>query len=196
MPIDSAWIFRICLVTTVILILFADTLGYGGANARKNDQNNESSEKKSDDKDQDALDDFRDPQDKLNSEDKIDVKFFKQAFSEKQRLEQKKAFEIVQQKLTESLRDLCLPKLLCEIAAKPTYLLGDKEKHVLSLLKSTSLSIVADKPSVWHFSSHMGQLLRHSADSMGAPIGCAMLWPNCPYSSDKLMKISSKVRLR
>lgn len=50
MPIDSAWIFRICLVTTVILILFADTLGYGGANARKNDQKNENNEKYSDDK--------------------------------------------------------------------------------------------------------------------------------------------------
>lgn len=64
------------------------------------------------------------------------------------------------------------------------------------IFRSTSLS-VADSPSVWHFSSHMGQLLRHSADSMGsAPIGCAMLWPNCPYSSDKLMQISTKVRLR
>lgn len=50
MPIDSAWIFRICLVTTVFLILFADTLGYGGANARKNDQKTESNEKYSDDK--------------------------------------------------------------------------------------------------------------------------------------------------
>ncbi|CAG9804305.1 unnamed protein product [Chironomus riparius] len=196
MPIDSAWIFRICLVTTVILILFADTLGYGGANARKNDQKNENNEKYSDDKDQDLLDDLKESQDKIDSEDKIDVKFLKKAFNEKQRLERKKAFEIVQQRLTESLRDLCLPKLLCEIAAKPIYLLSDKEKHVLSLLKTTSLSIVADKPSVWHFSSHMGQLLRHSADTMGAPIGCAMLWPNCPYSSDKLMKISAKVRLR
>ena len=64
------------------------------------------------------------------------------------------------------------------------------------IFRSTSLS-VADSPSVWHFSSHMGQLLRHSADSMGsAPMGCAMLWPNCPYSSDKLMQISTKVRLR
>lgn len=34
MAIDSAWIFRICLSITAILILFADTLGYGGANAR------------------------------------------------------------------------------------------------------------------------------------------------------------------
>lgn len=44
MSIDSAWIFRICLVTTVFLILFADFLGYGGANARKSDQKNDNSE--------------------------------------------------------------------------------------------------------------------------------------------------------
>lgn len=82
-----------------------------------------------------SLDDLKESQDQVDSEDKIDVKYFKQAFSEKQILEQKKAFEMVQQRLTDSLRDLCLPKLLCEIAAKPTYLLSDKEKHVLSLLK-------------------------------------------------------------
>jgi hypothetical protein len=65
-----------------------------------------------------------------------DIKHFgKKPLTEKQRLEQKRAFELVQQKLTDSLRDLCLPKLLCEIAAKPTYLLTEKEKHVLSLLK-------------------------------------------------------------
>lgn len=38
MSFDSAWIFRICLVMAVTLILFADFLGYGGANARKNDK--------------------------------------------------------------------------------------------------------------------------------------------------------------
>lgn len=38
MSIDSAWIFRICLVMAVTLILFADFLGYGGANAGKNDK--------------------------------------------------------------------------------------------------------------------------------------------------------------
>lgn len=37
MSFDSAWIFRICLVMAVTLILFADFLGYGGANARRND---------------------------------------------------------------------------------------------------------------------------------------------------------------
>lgn len=34
MAIDSAWIFRICLSITAMLILFADTLGSNGANAR------------------------------------------------------------------------------------------------------------------------------------------------------------------
>lgn len=38
--------------------------------------------------------------------------------------------------------------------------------------RSTSLT---DSPSIWHFSSHMGQLMRHSADSMGGPMGCAMV---------------------
>lgn len=38
MSVDSAWIFRICLVMAVNLILFADFLGYGGANARKSDK--------------------------------------------------------------------------------------------------------------------------------------------------------------
>lgn len=70
-----------------------------------------------------------------HSDEQIDLKFFKKAFNEKQRLEQKKSVEVVNQRISDSLRDLCLPKLLCEIAAKPTYLLTDKEKHVLSLLK-------------------------------------------------------------
>lgn len=70
-----------------------------------------------------------------SDDDRIDIKFFKKAFTEKQRLEQKRTMDAVNQKLSDSLRDLCLPKLLCEIAAKPTYLLSDKEKHVLSLLK-------------------------------------------------------------
>jgi hypothetical protein len=38
MSVDSAWIFRICLLVAVTLILFADFLGYGGANARRNDK--------------------------------------------------------------------------------------------------------------------------------------------------------------
>lgn len=66
---------------------------------------------------------------------KLDIKLFKKTFNEKKSTDQKKVLINVQDKINDSLRDLCLPKLLCEIAAKPTYLLSDKERHVLSLLK-------------------------------------------------------------
>lgn len=72
----------------------------------------------------------------LDDEDRIDLKLFKKSLTDKQRFEpNKKGFEFVNQRISDSLRELCLPKLLCEIAARPTYLLSDKEKHVLSLLK-------------------------------------------------------------
>lgn len=68
-------------------------------------------------------------------EDRIDVKFFKKTFTEKEHHEQKRTVNIIKDSISDTLRDLCLPKLLCEIAAKPTYLQTDKEKYVLSLLK-------------------------------------------------------------
>lgn len=38
-------------------------------------------------------------------------------------------------KMTETLRDSCLPKMLCEMAARPNQLLNDREKDLLSLIK-------------------------------------------------------------
>ena len=37
--------------------------------------------------------------------------------------------------LSESLRDACLPKLLCEMAARPSYLLTEREKDLLTIIK-------------------------------------------------------------
>lgn len=70
-----------------------------------------------------------------SDDDRVDVKFFKKVFSAKERIEQKRNMDAINQKIGESLRELCLPKLFCEIAAKPTYLLTEKEKNVLSILK-------------------------------------------------------------
>jgi hypothetical protein len=41
MYFDCAWIFRICLVMIATLILYADFFGFGGANARINDLNDD-----------------------------------------------------------------------------------------------------------------------------------------------------------
>lgn len=44
--------------------------------------------------------------------------------------------EIVQKfKVGETLRDACLPKLLCEMAARPWSTLSDKERDLLNLIK-------------------------------------------------------------
>lgn len=37
--------------------------------------------------------------------------------------------------LANNLREACLPKLLCEIAAKPAYGVSDKEQNLLDLIK-------------------------------------------------------------
>lgn len=50
-------------------------------------------------------------------------------------------------------------------------------------------------PSKWYFAAHMGELMRHTGDNLSGPMGCANLWPNCPISSKKLMKLSYKVRV-
>lgn len=38
-------------------------------------------------------------------------------------------------KLTDDLREKCLPKMLCEMSAKSTHLLSDKEKNLLDLIR-------------------------------------------------------------
>lgn len=78
---------------------------------------------------------LRDKDDHTSDPNKIDLKLFTKPMTDKEKQKQKETFEIVKEKISESLRDLCLPKLLCEIAAKPAYLLTEKERLVLSLLK-------------------------------------------------------------
>lgn len=45
------------------------------------------------------------------------------------------SIKLSREKLTEALREACLPKLLCEMAAKPNYSLNDRERDLLSLIK-------------------------------------------------------------
>lgn len=42
-------------------------------------------------------------------------------------------------KLTDDLREKCLPKMLCEMSAKSSHLLSDKEKNLLELIRLVHL---------------------------------------------------------
>lgn len=52
--------------------------------------------------------------------------------------------------LANNLREACLPKMLCEIAAKPAYAITEKEKSLLDLIKYvfffwwTAVRVIAD----------------------------------------------------
>lgn len=43
--------------------------------------------------------------------------------------------KLTQTKFSESLREACLPKLLCEMAARPAQTLTDRERNLLQLIK-------------------------------------------------------------
>lgn len=51
------------------------------------------------------------------------------------------SIKLSREKLTEALREACLPKLLCEMAAKPNYSLNDRERDLLSLIKWVELTV-------------------------------------------------------
>ncbi|EDW94631.1 uncharacterized protein LOC6534237 isoform X1 [Drosophila yakuba] len=98
-------------------------------------------------------------------------------------------------KLTDTIKESCLPKMLCELASKPEYQLSEKERELLRLIRSPTMPWMMNMPpSKWYFAAHMGELMRHTSDNLSGPMGCANLWPNCPISSKKLMKLSYKVR--
>ncbi|KAH8328438.1 hypothetical protein KR067_009260 [Drosophila pandora] len=98
--------------------------------------------------------------------------------------------------LTDTIKESCLPKMLCELASKPEYQLSEKERELLRLIRSPTMPWMMNMPpSKWYFAAHMGELMRHTSDNLSGPMGCANLWPNCPISSKKLMKLSYKVRV-
>jgi len=170
---NSTWKIRIVLVLGVAVIIFGDFLGYGNANSAAEMQVKKHDVQKRalimDDSGENKVEDNKDSSSGGEGVHKI--------------------------KVGDTLREACLPKLLCEMASRPWNSLTDKERDLLNLIKSTTMSLsVALSPTRWHFAAHMGQLLR-SSDG-GATFGCSQLWPTCPFSSKKLLSISTKFAFR
>lgn len=171
---EAVWRFRIMLGMAFAIIIFGDFLGYGSIRAEKNINRQ-------------APTALREKQPEIHLEDGGD-------FSQSTKSNEPGPQSL---KLSANMRNSCLPKMLCEIAAKPRTALSDKEKTLLDLLTSTTLSSSwYAAPSKWHYASHMGQLMRYTGDSMSGPIGCSQLWPQCPFSSKRLLQLSTKVVMK
>ncbi|XP_055626081.1 uncharacterized protein LOC129768442 [Toxorhynchites rutilus septentrionalis] len=192
---EVVWRFRIIFAMAFAVIIFGDLLGYGGA--------------KKEQKDKSLLTGFStefegsnhnqiDASTRSNHDNEIPPVALSKNTAQQNYKSGSSSTESAahKERLKNSLREACLPKLLCEMAAKPNYSLNVRERDLLSLIRSTTLSLtMAVSPTKWHFAAHMGQLLRDAGDSLITPMGCSHLWPSCPYSSKKLLKLTNVVQL-
>ncbi|XP_069680270.1 uncharacterized protein geko [Periplaneta americana] len=94
--------------------------------------------------------------------------------------------------LMATIKNSCLPKLICELNASPhKEKLTDSEKSLLSLIRDTSISVTAEVTSKYHFAAHMGQLI---AGVDGA--GCHNFYPTCPFPGLEVLHMMKKVKIR
>lgn len=95
-------------------------------------------------------------------------------------------------KLLSTIKNSCLPKLICELNASPyKEKLTDSEKTLLSLIRETSISVTAEVTSKYHFAAHMGQLIA-GVDGTG----CHNFYPNCPFPGLQVLHMMKKVKIR
>lgn len=91
-----------------------------------------------------------------------------------------------------TIRNACLPKLICELNATPhKERLTEAEKSLLSLIRDTSISMTAEVTSKYHFAAHMGQLIA-GVDGTG----CHNFYPTCPFPGLKILQMMKKVKIR
>ncbi|XP_031623398.1 uncharacterized protein LOC116340836 [Contarinia nasturtii] len=188
---DTAWRFRLVLICTFAIIIFGDILGYANVKGDKDSNGNhqrtvDSTLKKN----QHNRNQHQNIEDSPSTEDIED-------FISKKSNSNTKLLQIdLKDKITlaNHMREACLPKLLCEIAAKPSNVITEKEQNLLDLIRSTTLSFVwqYSTPTKWHFAAHMGQLMRDTIDSFGRAAGCSELWPQCPFNSATLLQLNKK----
>uniref|UniRef100_A0A182JBQ0 Ketoreductase domain-containing protein n=2 Tax=Anopheles atroparvus TaxID=41427 RepID=A0A182JBQ0_ANOAO len=200
---EVAWRFRIIFVMAFVVIIFGDLLGYGGARKEPKGKSLLSGITEVEANTGDLGPTGKDAasagtQTRTGHTNAIGGSV-ESDFEEEENTAGLSSAELAarKEKLKNSLREACLPKLLCEMAAKPNYSLNVRERDLLSLIRSTTLSLtMAVSPTKWHFAAHMGQLLRDAGDTLVTPIGCSHLWPSCPYSSKKLLKLTNVVHLK
>ncbi|XP_050075606.1 uncharacterized protein LOC126563040 [Anopheles maculipalpis] len=199
---EVAWRFRIIFVMAFVVIIFGDLLGYGGARKEPKDKSLLSgfTEVETDTSKMIPTGKETAPSAQTRTSPSNEIGGNVDGdFEQDQDTAGLSSAELAarKEKLKNSLREACLPKLLCEMAAKPNYSLNVRERDLLSLIRSTTLSLtMAVSPTKWHFAAHMGQLLRDAGDALVTPIGCSHLWPSCPYSSKKLLKLTNVVHLK
>ncbi|XP_046388669.1 uncharacterized protein LOC124157734 [Ischnura elegans] len=94
-------------------------------------------------------------------------------------------------KLLDTMKNSCLPKLICELNATPNKdKLTESERALLSLIRETSISTRAETPSKYHFAAHMGLLISGVEGT-----GCYNFFPSCPFPGLQVLNMMKKIRI-
>lgn len=95
-------------------------------------------------------------------------------------------------KMMATIKTACLPKLICELTSSVRQeQLSEMERSLLNMIRSTSLSTMAEVPSRYHFAAHMGQLISGVEGQ-----GCHNFYPTCPLPGVSVLNMMKKIRLR
>ncbi|XP_030372504.1 uncharacterized protein LOC115622636 [Scaptodrosophila lebanonensis] len=198
---DTAWRCRLMIFGVVSLLLIGDLFGYSASvRGVKSDHHPDDVAVRGGPPTAPAAGKFQQKNAEIDIGEEHDFNDFSEAAALKSSAGDLGAASVAQLKtkaqLTDTIKESCLPKMLCELASKPEYMLSEKEKELLRLIRSPTMPWMMNMPpSKWYFAAHMGELMRFTGDGLSGPMGCANLWPNCPISSKKLMKLSYKVRV-
>lgn len=111
--------------------------------------------------------------------------------SDKEPRKSKSTFQSVKKQMITTMKNSCLPKLICELNASTNKdALTDGEKSLLRLIRETSISMTAEVTSKYHFAAHMGQLISGIDGN-----GCHNFYPSCPLPGVKILSMLKKDKL-
>ncbi|KAL1455633.1 hypothetical protein WDU94_009715 [Cyamophila willieti] len=100
----------------------------------------------------------------------------------------KSTFQSVKKKMISTMKNSCLPKLICELNASTNKdALTEGEKSLLRLIRETSISMTAEVTSKYHFAAHMGQLISGIDGN-----GCHNFYPSCPLAGVQILNMLKK----
>uniref|UniRef100_A0A182N1N7 Uncharacterized protein n=1 Tax=Anopheles dirus TaxID=7168 RepID=A0A182N1N7_9DIPT len=137
---EVAWRFRVIFVMAFVVIIFGDLLGYGGARKEPKDKSLLSGFTEVEANTAEMIPTGKEaaPGAQTRTSPSNDIGGNVESdFEQDQETSGLSPAELAarKEKLKNSLREACLPKLLCEMAAKPNYSLNVRERDLLSLIR-------------------------------------------------------------
>ncbi|KAL1493108.1 hypothetical protein ABEB36_011234 [Hypothenemus hampei] len=176
MTLNGKLIVRLVFITCFVLLVITDYSGLinkliGGSNIEDNKRN------------------ARRPTNPGYGDSKADIDI--DADIEEESVKQL-ATQTARSQILQTIKNVCLPKLICELTAMPEKeKLTDTEKALLNLLRDTTISTTAELTSKYHFAAHMGQLIAGIDGN-----GCHNFYPTCPFPGLQVLQMMKKVRMR